>query len=183
MRSEEYSRLFHGTFFVQNWPLMNVLRPSLYYTEKQTNSSYSQCPIKKDALGHCQIQKRARASLQDFHPWKGTFGFHHAKWLDQKFRKEISWIPHQKRSIEIFLVLFCSLLCQRNHMWTQKNIVFGMEWTWVAGSTWDFSQAKHDSHERWKFYAEFLSSIQKRSFQHFWWRHFRSTTCGPFFRD
>ena len=27
-------------------------------------------------------------------------------------------------------------------MWTQKNIVFGMGWTWIAGSKWDFSEAE-----------------------------------------
>ena len=35
----------------------------------------------------------------------------------------------------------CSLLCQRNRMWTQRNIVFEMGWTWLARS-WNFSKPK-----------------------------------------
>ena len=31
-----------------------------------------------------------------------------------------------------------------------KNVVFEMGWTWVAGSTWDFSEAKDNCHKSWK---------------------------------
>ena len=48
-----------------------------------------------------------------------------------------------------------------------KNIVFGMGWTWVAGSTWDFSDAKHSSHKLWKFDAFFSGGIQKILLQDF----------------
>ena len=33
-----------------------------------------------------KIQKESRSAFQDFHPWKGTFGWRNSKWLDQKFR-------------------------------------------------------------------------------------------------
>ena len=53
--------------------------------------------------------------------------------------------PTKKISTQKFFVIGYSVLCQRKRMWIQKNIVFGMEWTWVTSSLWDFSEAKHKS--------------------------------------
>ena len=44
-------------------------------------------------------------------------------------------------------VLASLVLFQRNRMWTLKNIVSEMEWTWVAGSTLDFSETEDNSHK------------------------------------
>ena len=65
-----------------------------------------------------------------------------------------------------FFVSVCSGLCQRNGTWTQRNIVFGMGWTWVARSTQDFSENKHYSHKPWRFDAKVFDRVsKKKSFQ------------------
>ena len=69
-------------------------------------------------------------------------------------------LPKTKQSKNF--VLACSVLCLRNCMWTQKDIVFDMGWTWVAGSKWDFSEGKSDSHNYWKFNAMFFPRYPKR---------------------
>ena len=48
------------------------------------------------------------------------------------------WTLYEKCGTQIVFLWAYSVLCQRNCMWIQKNIVSGMGWTWVAGSTWDF---------------------------------------------
>ena len=75
-------------------------------------------------------------------------------------------------------IKFCDrpTLYQRNRTWTPKNIVFGMEWTWVGGSTWDFCDAKHNSHKSWKFNAVFLVRYSKSLFRKFLSSRCRSTT-------
>ena len=51
-------------------------------------------------------------------------------------------------------------------MWKQKECfwVFGMGWTWVAGSKSNFSKAKHNSHKPWDFTATFFIKVSKKHY-------------------
>ena len=44
-----------------------------------------------------------------------------------------------------------------------KKIVLEMGWTWVTGSTWDFSDAKHSSHKLRKFDATWFCWVSKKT--------------------
>ena len=52
-------------------------------------------------------------------------------------------------ALKLFWSRRFSLVPEKPHL-DPKNIVFGMGWTWVARSTWDFSDAKHNGHKPWK---------------------------------
>ena len=68
-------------------------------------------------------------------------------------------------------------------MWTQKNVILRGRWTWVAGFTWDFCEAKHDSHKFWKSNATFFIKYPKSIISKFFSNHPKSTTQESFFRD
>ena len=53
-----------------------------------------------------------------------------------------------------------------------KSIVFETGWTLVAGSTWDFPEAKNNSHKPLKFNATFSNRSPKAVVSHF--------SVGPF---
>ena len=68
-----------------------------------------------------------------------------SKWLDETSRNDVFWILHRKRwTQKIFFSLFSSFASE-TACGPRKNMVFEMGWTWVVGSTWDFSEAKHKS--------------------------------------
>ena len=56
-----------------------------------------------------------------------------------------------------------------------KNHVFEMRWTWFSGSTWEFSGAKHNSHQSWKFNAKGFVMYPKDIMLNYWSNFFGRT--------
>ena len=85
-----------------------------------------------------------------------------SKWLGQKFSKKAfldtlskTWQPKSPGFTQF------SFVPEKPHV-DPRNIVFGMGWTEVAGSTWDFFGTKHYSHKAFESSATLLEWASKK---------------------
>ena len=76
--------------------------------------------------------------------------------------------------VENFRFQKCSFVPEKSPV-DPKMIVRGMGWTWVAGFTWDFSEATSNSRKTGKFNDRFIVSYPKNSVLTF--------SVEPFWRD
>ena len=135
-------------------------------------------------VGRCKKIKNSHVlSSRIFIPEKGRLGATLRNGSAKNFDMMMFWILYEKMLHSEFLVLACSVLCQKNRMWTQKSIVFEIGWTWVAGSMCNYSETKDYSHiNSENLMLLVLLDIWKTSFQNFRSSFFRSTTQKFFFR-
>ena len=103
-----------------------------------------------------EIQSRFCTFFQNFYPWKGRLGATIQNGSTNKCEMNLFWIPYEKRGAQIFCFWLFSFYAREPARGPKKDLAFDIGWTRVVGSTWNFSEANHDSHKPWTINATFL---------------------------
>ena len=130
----------------------------------------------KLTLAVAKIPKQSRTFFQDFHPWKGTFGCRN--WI------EMTFFGYLTKNVALKVIYFSPFrfVTEKAHV-DPKQHFFGMGWTWVVGSTWHFSEAKHNSHKLRKFKATLFCWVSRwHCFRFFGQAGPEARLKSPFFR-
>ena len=121
-------------------------------------------------FGRCQKLKKAHSSvlIPGFSILKRDIWVLQVEIARLKILKKSVWILYSKRRVKIVCCsVFNFVFARETACEPKKNITFGIGWTCVARSTWDFFETKYESHKYWNSNTGFLLDIRKTSFQNF----------------
>ena len=139
----------------------------------------------KLAFGHCKNSRTVNyLFLLGFSfMTKGRLGAAVQNGSTKNFETKCCGYLTKNVTLQFILVIILSFVPEKPHV-DPKNIVFGMGWTCIAGSTWDFSDAKHNSHTNSAdLMLRVLLGIQKKRLKIFGQNRIWCTTLKSCFLD